>query len=166
MKVRIAALLAALLATPTVAQAPVAPAAPAAPAVPAVYGAPIGLDLALELIRDGRQVSRQMGVPIAMAIVEPSGELVAFARMDGVPYATINIAQQKARTAARFRLPTAEFERRVQDGRIVLLSSDEVMAVGGGVPIVVDGKAIGALGISGGTAAQDTAIANQILAGS
>ncbi len=92
-------------------------------------------------------------------------ELVAFARMDDVPYASIRLAQQKASTSARLRLTTAELEERVQKGgRTVLLSSDEVIAIGGGVPIVVDGRIIGALGVSGGTAAQDAAVAEETVA--
>jgi glc operon protein GlcG len=56
-------------------------------------------------------------------------------------------------------MTTAQFEERVQTGRAVLMSSDEVIAIGGGVPIVEDGRVIGALGVSGGTAVQDAQIA-------
>ena len=74
------------------------------------------------------------------------------------------LAQQKARTSARFRMTTAQFEERVQTGRAVLMSSDEVIAIGGGVPIVEEGRVIGALGVSGGTAAQDAAIGEAAIA--
>jgi uncharacterized protein GlcG (DUF336 family) len=123
------------------------------------YGAPIGVSEALALIDRGMEKSAAQGFRMVFAIVEPSGELVAFARMDDAPYASIRLAQQKASTSARLRLTTAELEERVQGGRMVLLSSDEVIAIGGGVPIVADGRIIGALGVSGGTAAQDAAIA-------
>jgi glc operon protein GlcG len=150
---RVFALLCAIsLTTPGVSQAPIVQ--------PASYGAPIEVADALKLIDQGMEQSAAKGLRMAFAVVEPSGELVAFARMDGVPYASIRIAQQKARTAARFRMPTAQFEERVQGGRTVLLSSDEVIAIGGGVPIVVDGRVIGALGVSGGTAAEDAAVAS------
>ncbi|WEK42239.1 MAG: heme-binding protein [Candidatus Sphingomonas colombiensis] len=96
---------------------------------------------------------------MAFAIVEPSGELVAFARMDDAPYASIRLAQQKARTAARLRVATATLEERVRAGRSVLLSADEVIAIGGGVPIVANGRVIGAIGVSGGSADQDAGIA-------
>ena len=102
---------------------------------------------------------RAKGHKMAFAVVEPSGELVAFARMDDVPYASIRLAQQKARTSARLRMTTAALEERVQGGRSALLSSDEVIAIGGGVPIVVNGRVVGALGVSGGTAAEDGAVA-------
>lgn len=74
------------------------------------------------------------------------------------------LAQQKASTSARLRLTTAELEERVQGGRVALLSSDEVIAIGGRVPIVVDSQIVGALGVSGGTAAQDAAIAEATVA--
>jgi len=130
---------------------------------PLGYGPALSLDSALELVENARSESLARGLRMAIAVVEPSGELVAFARMDDVPYASIRIAQQKARTAARFRIPTSAFEDRVRSGDTKLLSSDEVIAVGGGVPIIANGRVIGALGISGGTAAEDTALATAIV---
>lgn len=148
---------AALAAHPGFAQMPVAP--------PASYGPPIALNDALSLVERGRQLAEQCGLTLALAVTEPSGELVAFARMDDTPYASIRLAQQKARASARFRMATAQFEERVQGGRTALISSDEVIAIGGGIPIVKDGRVIGALGVSGGTAAQDAAIAGATVAG-
>ncbi len=132
---------------------------------PTVYGPPVTVGDALELIDRGIERSTADGMQMAFAVVEPSGELVAFARMDGVPYASIRIAQQKARTAARLRMATSQLEERVQGGRTAPLSSDEVIAVGGGVPIVVDGRIIGALGVSGATAAEDDALATALISG-
>lgn len=147
---------AALAAQPGYAQAMAEP--------PATYGPPIALGNALFVVERGGELAAQCGLTMAFAVVEPSGELVAFVRMDGIPYASIRLAQQKARTSARFRMTTAEFEERVQNGRAVLMSSDEVIAIGGGVPIVEDGRVIGALGVSGGTAAQDGAVAAAAMA--
>jgi glc operon protein GlcG len=147
---------AAMIAIPAAAQPPTPPASG--------YGPPIGVSEALALIDRGMEKSTAHGLKMVFAVVEPSGELVAFARMDDAPYASIRLAQQKASTSARLRLTTAELEERVQGGRMALLSSDEVIAIGGGVPIVVNGKIIGALGVSGGTAAQDAAVAEEALA--
>lgn len=133
------------------------------PAPPASYGPPIAVSDALKLVEKGIKQAQAKKLKMAFAVVEPSGELVAFARMDDVSYATIRIAQQKARSSARFRLPTAEFEARVLGGRTVLLSSDEVIAVGGGIPIIDKGRVIGALGVSGGSAQEDAAVAAEIL---
>lgn len=135
-----------------------------AQSVPQGYGAPISLSEARALIDRGIAESSAQNLTMAFAVVEPSGELVAFARMDDAPYASIALAQQKARTSARLRLPTAELEARVLSGRTVLLSSDEVLAIGGGVPIVRDGRVVGALGVSGGASAQDAAIADLVAA--
>ncbi|AQR73193.1 heme-binding protein [Sphingomonas sp. LM7] len=123
------------------------------------YGTPIAISEALALIRGGMEKSAARGHKMAFAVVEPSGELVAFARMDDVPYGSVRLAQQKARTSARLRITTAVMEERVLGGRSVLLSSDEVIAIGGGVPIVVQGRVVGALGVSGGTSAEDASIA-------
>ena len=142
---------AALVASPVLARAPSDRAA--------TYGPPIAVNDAMALIRRGIEQSEAKGHKMAFAVVEPSGELVAFARMDDVPYASIRLAQQKARTSARLRMTTAALEERVQGGRSALLSSDEVIAIGGGVPIVVNGRVVGALGVSGGTAAEDGAVA-------
>jgi glc operon protein GlcG len=145
----------ALFAAPGATQTPKAP--------PAGYGAPITAADALKLIDRGMKQAAAKGFSMAFAVVEPSGELVAFARMDDAPYASIQVAQQKARSAARFRLPTAVFEERVLGGRTVLLSSGEVIAIGGGVPIVEGGRVIGALGVSGATAAEDAALAEALV---
>lgn len=131
---------------------------------PTAYGSPIGINDALGLIQRGIELSRARGLKMAIAVVEPSGELVAFARMDDVPYGSIGVAQQKARTSARFRMTTASAEERVQNGRLALLSAGEFIAIGGGVPIVANGKVIGALGASGATAAEDAALASAIVA--
>jgi len=144
-----------MLCAPALAQTPTAP--------PAGYGAPIALADAMKLIEKGMELAKARKLKMAFAVVEPSGELVAFVKMDDVVYASAHIAQQKARSSARFRLPTSEFESRVLAGRTVLLSSDEVLPIGGGMPIVADGRVIGALGVSGGTAADDVAVARAAL---
>lgn len=141
------------------------PAAASAQTAPTGYGAPMTVAEALALIDKGMKLSTAQGLKMAFAVVEPSGELIAFARMEDVPYASIQLAQQKARSSARLRLATAELEARVQGGRTVLMSSDEVLAVGGGVPIIVDGKVVGALGVSGSTADRDAAIATAAVTG-
>ncbi len=145
----------ALAAAPTSAQTP--------SEVPAEYGAPISATDAMALLQRGVAESTKRGHKMAIAIVEPSGELVAFIRMDNAPYASIRLSQQKARTSARLRIATATLEQRVLGGRTVLLSSDEVIAIGGGVPIIVDARMVGAIGISGATAAEDAATANAVL---
>lgn len=157
-----------LLATPAAAQnqtppaAPVAPAAPAAPAPP--YGAPIGLEAAQALIDRAIAAASARGFRMAFAVVEPSGTLVAFGRMDDVQYGSIAVSQAKARSAALFRTATSVSEERLAGGRMALLAIDGMIPVAGGVPIVVDGRVIGAIGVSGASSAQDDEIARAALA--
>jgi hypothetical protein len=82
--------------------------------------------------------------------------------MNNVGYGSIRAAQLKARTSARYRVATAVREQQVQAGRLVILSNDEVLAIGGGVPIVRNGQVIGAVGVSGGSAEQDAFVGEEI----
>jgi len=100
---------------------------------------------------------------MAFAVVEPSGSLVAFARMDDVQYASIAVAQAKARSAALYRGATAAAEARVLAGRTVSLALEGLVPVAGGVPIVVDGRIVGAIGVSGASSAEDDEIARAAL---
>lgn len=151
------------LALPVLAQTAPAAAPAAAPSPPA-YGAPISLAEAEALIDRAVAASTARGFRMAIAIVEPSGELVAFARMDDTQYGSIHVALKKATSAARYRTSTAVMEERVAAGRLVSLANEDTLPIAGGVPIVVDGKIVGAIGVSGATAAQDQEIALQTLA--
>jgi len=142
------------------------PAAPAAPpdlnAVPdkmpfnIPFGTPIGLDKAQSLIQAGIAEANKRGWPEDFAVVDVGGNLVSFARMDGAALASIAIAEHKARTAARYRRPTHAFEDAVQKfGFNYILTLDDVIASRGGIPLIEDGKIIGAIGCSGATGAQD-----------
>ena len=149
-------------AAPAWGQTPPTPAPAAAPAPP--YGAPIGLEAAQALIDRAIEAGRARGFRLAIAVVEPSGELVAFGRMDDVQYGSINVAQAKARSAARFRAPTSALEERLAGGRMALLAIDGILPVAGGVPIVVDGRVVGAIGVSGASSAQDDEVARAAIA--
>jgi uncharacterized protein GlcG (DUF336 family) len=102
-----------------------------------------------------------MGVPECIAVVDSSGELLAFTRMDGARPGSIEIALTKARSAARRRRATAdEAGGDVLNGvRMALAAQLNVTGVGGGLPIVVDGQTIGAIGVSSGTVDEDVAVA-------
>ncbi len=151
------------LAAPAWGQTPptTAPAA-AAPAPP--YGAPIGLETAQALIDRATAAAAARGFRMAFAIVEPSGALVAFGRMDDTQYGSIAVAQAKARSAALYRTATSVSEERLTGGRMALLALDGMVPVAGGVPIVVDGRIIGAIGVSGASSAQDDEIARAAIA--
>ena len=138
--------------------APAASAPTASPQAPP-YGAPIGMEAAQALIARAVAAAETRNFRMAVAIVEPSGELVAFVRMDDTQYGSIYVAQKKATTAARYRLATSVMEERTLAGRIVTLANDDSLPIAGGVPIVIDGKIVGAIGVSGAAAAEDNQIA-------
>ena len=94
---------------------------------------------------------------MAITVVGPSGDLVHFAKMDNTQYGSVAISQQKARAAAIFRRPTKAFEDRVAQGGpgIAVITLEGVIASEGGIPVVVGGKIVGAIGCSGATGAQD-----------
>ena len=135
--------------------------ASAAPAqqMPIPYGAPISLEQARTIVASARQAASQRRLSMAFAVVEPGGQLVLFEKMDGTQYGSEIIAPEKARTAARFKRPTKSFSDSVAAGRVAVLSLPGIVAVEGGVPIVVQGRIVGGLGVSGGTSEQDGEIA-------
>ena len=97
---------------------------------------------------------------LCVAIVAPSGDLVYFERQDNCQFASVSISQHKARAAARFRRPTLVFERLLGKGDFFtyLTTLDDVIASRGGNPLVVGGKVVGAIGVSGGTGSQDEVV--------
>jgi glc operon protein GlcG len=131
------------------------------------YGAPITMERAQSLIQAAVDEAHKRGWAMDVAVVDSNGDLVTFARMDGALLASVAISQHKARTAARYRRPTHAFEDGVQKfGFSYLLTLDDVIASRGGIPLIEDGKLIGAIGCSSGTGSQDetvcTAAANTI----
>ena len=104
---------------------------------------------------------------MCIAVVDTHGELVYFERDDRCQYASIAISQHKARTAARYRRPTVVFERLIGKGPFFnyLTTLDDIVASRGGNPLVVDGKVVGAIGVSGGTGSQDDVISQAGVAG-
>ena len=101
---------------------------------------------------------------MSISVVDPAGELVAHATMDGTQYGSIAISQAKARTAALFRRPSGAFQTAVNTGGSPAVLSLFALSGGaaseGGFPIVIDGKLIGAIGASGGISTQDAVVAN------
>lgn len=99
------------------------------------------------------------GWNVSIAIVDAHGELLAFRRLNGASLASIEISQGKARTAARMRRPTKALDDAVAAGRMAMLTVEGLVALQGGVPIVVDGAVLGAVGVSGVTSQQDEQVA-------
>jgi glc operon protein GlcG len=96
---------------------------------------------------------------MAIAIVDAAGNAILFEKLDDTQPGSIAVAHNKARTAANFKRPTKMLEDMVTAGRTVFLGIEGLLPLQGGVPVTVDGKVIGAVGVSGGTAAQDEQVA-------
>ncbi len=110
------------------------------------------------------QAAQAMGARVNVALVDASGVLAGFLRMPGAPLHSIDIAIDKAYTAASFGLPTARWTEVMQSHSVAvregLVQRPCFVAFGGGVPIVEDGRCIGAIGVSGGSEQQDGQIAH------
>src|SRR6201982_2304518 len=102
--------------------------------------------------------ARERGHRVVIAVVERSGELVALRRTPGAQIASSRGAVDKARTAAIFVRPSREIEEQVSGGRLGALALHGARALTGGVPLVVDGEVVGAVGTSGETPDEDEAI--------
>jgi len=96
---------------------------------------------------------------VAIAILDDGGHLLHFVRMDGATPANAAIAVEKARTAALSRRTSGNWEERVKSGRISMLKMPGILPVQGGVPIVVEGTCVGAVGVSGAQSHEDEQVA-------
>ncbi len=96
---------------------------------------------------------------VAIAVVDESGNLIAFHKVDDTQVGSIDIAIGKARTAARMKRPTKALEDAVAGGRTVMLAIEGLTPLEGGVPVMLGGRVIGAVGVSGVTSQQDAQVA-------
>jgi uncharacterized protein GlcG (DUF336 family) len=120
------------------------------------YGAPIALARAQGAIAAAQAEAEKRGWPLVISVVDSGANLVAFARMDGAQTGSVSVSQHKARAAATFRRPTRVFEEAIQKNDMkYILTLDGIIASRGGIPLIEDGKLIGAIGCSGGTGSQD-----------
>jgi glc operon protein GlcG len=123
------------------------------------YGPPVSLDQAQAAIQAAVAAAKKRDWKMNVAVADSGGNLVAFQRMDGAMLASIPIAQHKARAAATFRRETKVFEDGIQLMHLnYLLAFDGIIASRGGIPLIEQGKIIGAIGCSGGTDSQDEVV--------
>jgi uncharacterized protein GlcG (DUF336 family) len=136
-------------------------AASAVAQAPMPYGAPISLEQAKKVLAGAEAEARKNSWPVAIAIVDGSGFLVAFARLDNTQLGSVEVALGKATTAALFRRPTKVFEEALADSaaNAKLLRLPGALPIEGGLPIVHDGKIIGAIGVSGVKSTEDAQVA-------
>ena len=125
--------------------------------LPNPYGSSITLDSAKKAAAPAIAEAQKNNWRMAVAIVDISGDLVYFEKMDGTQAASVNIAVDKARSSARFKRPTKALQDALAAGGagLRLLALEGAVPVEGGVPLIADGKIVGAIGVSGGTSEQD-----------
>lgn len=115
------------------------------------------------LLEGGRAEAEKIGVPMCIAIVDESGNLIAFERMEGGKVTSTTIAIDKAYTAAAAKRATHEYGQASQPGSpaygINSAIGGRLMVVGGGLPVIADGAVVGGIGVSSGTPAQDQQVA-------
>ena len=124
-----------------------------------LYGPPIALEVARKVAAGAAAEAKKNNFTMAIAIVDNGGTLTYFEKIDGTQLGSVDIAVSKARSANAFKRPTKVFEDAVVAGRNVVLALPGVLPLEGGVPLVADGKVIGAIGVSGGSAPQDGQVA-------
>ncbi len=142
------------------AQAPAAQSSAAPPAtnfylIP--YGNSITVDDARKAATAAVAEAKKNGWFMAVAVVDTDGDLVYFERMENVQHGSVKVAQGKARSAALFKRPTKVFEQAVAGGGagVRILGLEGAVPLEGGLPIIVDGKIVGAIGLSGDLSSND-----------
>lgn len=128
----------------------------------------VSADLARRMIAAAEDKARELGVPMNIAVVDESGVLKAFSRMDGAALLSVQIAQDKAYTAVGFGMPTHGWYDFIKDDPPLATGApsgiDRLVIFGGGYPITVGGTVVGAIGVSGGHYSQDQEVAEAGLA--
>ena len=128
---------------------------------PPPYGAPITLEQAQKAMMAAQAEAKKNNWNVAIVILDSGGHMVMMQRLDNTQYASIDIAKGKASTAVNFKRPSKALEDAVAGGGagLRLLRVDGLYPLEGGIPIVVDGKIIGGIGVSGVTSQQDAQVA-------
>jgi uncharacterized protein GlcG (DUF336 family) len=131
------------------------------------YGTPVNLEQATKMIAAATAEAKKNNWPVVISVVDTGGHLVAMHRLDNTQIGSIKIAEGKARTSVELRRPTKALEDAIAAGGsgARLLAIEGIMPLEGGIPIMVDGKLIGGIGVSGVTSAQDAQIARAGLEG-
>lgn len=131
------------------------------PPPPPAYGTPINLEQAKKAMAAAEAEARKNNWPVVIAILDTGGLLVMLQRLDNTQWGSIEVAKDKARSAVAFRRPTKVFSDAIAQGgaNMRLLNVTGASVIEGGVPVIVDGKIIGAIGVSGVTSQQDAQVA-------
>jgi len=135
------------------------PAQPAAPPAPMGYGAAISLEQAKAVAAAAEAEMKKNNFNMVITIAGTNGETIYLQKADLAGNGSILIAQDKAKHAALYKTASKAYQDRLANGETYILALRNAVPVGGGVPLVSGGKVVGAIGISGGSAAQDHQVA-------
>lgn len=135
----------------------------------ATYGKKsLSLVKAKEIIDAAEKQATKMGIKVVIAVCDESGILKAFSRMDEAPFPSVQVAQDKAYTAAGFGTPTEEWYEKIKEDKALLIGAPtgikRFIIFDGGYPIKVDGQIVGGIGVSGSSSTQDAEVARAGLA--
>jgi glc operon protein GlcG len=117
------------------------------------------LEVAKKIAAASEAEAKRRGATVVIVVVDDGGHMLLLERLDDTQVASVEVGIGKARTAAIFRRPSKEFEDQVRNGRVAALALPGATPLQGGVPIEVDAKVIGAIGVSGNTPQEDEGIA-------
>jgi uncharacterized protein GlcG (DUF336 family) len=126
-----------------------------------VYGLSINLEAAKKVAESAIAEARKNNWTMAVAIMDTGGHLVYFEKMDGTQTGSVTVSITKGRSSALFKRPTKAFQDTVAAGGegLRMLRLEGAVPVEGGLPLLMDGKIVGAIGVSGGTSQQDGVVA-------
>ncbi len=127
--------------------------------MPNPYGPNINLSNAKRVAAAAAAEAVKTKINVVIAVVDTGGNLVYLERFDVVQYGSVDVAVHKAKVSVAYKRPTKAFENVIGGGNLTYLTLDGVSAIEGGVPIIQEGKIIGAIGVSGGSSVQDGAVA-------
>lgn len=127
------------------------------------YGAPIPLETAKKIASAAIAEAQKNKFTLVVAIVDSSSTLTYLEKIDGTQIGSVEVAIDKARTANNFKRSTKVFSDGLASGRNILLNLPDAMLMEGGQPIIIDGKIVGAIGVSGASPAQDDQVATAAL---
>jgi uncharacterized protein GlcG (DUF336 family) len=129
--------------------------------MPNAYGPPINLEAAKKVAASAIAEARKNNWTMAIAIIDIGGDLVYFEKMDGTQTGSVRVAIGKARSAALYKRPTKAWQDVVAGGGagLRILGLEGAVPIEGGLPLLMQDKIVGAIGVSGGTAAQDGQVA-------
>ena len=119
----------------------------------------LSLSAARKIVAASEAEAKARGLGVVIVVVDDAGNIIQLSRMDTAQVASVNVGIGKARTAAIYRRPSRVFEEQIKNGRIAALALAHATPLQGGVPVLIDGKVVGAVGVSGDSPQADEEIA-------